>query len=84
MRYVIAIIFAVLGGVFVAAQLAAPMTSSIVADTKFESPDQVEDLHSMLMIGFALLGAFAGWLLGWFVGGFFDHPPKNPAAKPEN
>jgi CDP-diglyceride synthetase len=81
MRYVIAIIFAVLAGLLVAAQYSSVMTSSIVAGTKFQSPDQVEDMHALLMIFFPLLGALAGWVVGWLIGGLFDRTPKPSPVK---
>jgi membrane associated rhomboid family serine protease len=81
MRYVIAIIFAVVAGLFVAAQYSTQLTSGILAGTKFQSPDQVEDMHAMLMIGFALLGAVGGWIVGWLVGGIFDRSPRATPIK---
>lgn len=82
MRYVIAMIFAICVAVFTAAQFAAPLTTSIIDGMKFESPDQVEDIHSALMIGIALLGLIAGWLIGWVVGGLFVG--KEAPVKPDD
>ena len=83
MRYVIAMIFALAVAVFTSAQLAAPLTSSIIDGMKFESPDQVEDIHSALLIGIALIGLIAGWLVGWAVGGLFvaKQAPVTPIDK---
>jgi hypothetical protein len=82
MRYVIAMIFAIVAAVFTAAQFAAPLTTSILDGMKFESPDQVEDLHTALLAGIAFLGLVAGWLIGWLVGGLFVRPdaPEKPDA----
>ncbi len=80
MRYVLAIVCAVLAGLFVAAQFSTQITSDIIAGTKFQSPDDVEDMHAILMIVIPLLGAVAGWIAGWLVGGIFDRTPK--ASKP--
>ena len=71
MRYVIAMIFALAAAVFTAAQFAAPLTTSIIDGMKFESPDDVENIHSALMIGIALLGLIVGWLIGWAVSALF-------------
>lgn len=81
MRYVIAMVFAIIVAVYTAAQFATPLTTSIIDSMKFESPDQVEDIHSALMIGIALLGLIAGWLFGWAVGGLFV---RSDAPKPED
>ena len=83
MRYVIAMIFALAVAVFTAAQFAAPLTSSIIGGMRFESPDQVEDIHSALLIGIALLGLIVGWLIGWAVGGLFTakQAPVTPIDK---
>lgn len=84
MRYVIAMIFAIVVAVFTAAQFAAPLTTSILDGMKFESPDQVEVLHTALLAGIAFLGLVAGWLIGWLVGGLFvrtNAPEKPDAAK---
>lgn len=85
MRYVIAMIFALAVAVFTAAQFAAPMATAITDGMKFESPDQVEDLHTALLAGFAFLGLVAGWILGWLVGGLFvssPSPARSDAPKP--
>ena len=71
MRYVIAMIFAILVAVFVTAQFAAPMTTAILDGLKFESPDQVELYNNLILGGVALLGLIAGWIIGWLVGGLF-------------
>ncbi|MEQ1578033.1 MAG: hypothetical protein ABL894_10295 [Hyphomicrobium sp.] len=81
MRYVIAMIFAICVAVFTAAQFAAPLTTSIIDGMKFESPDQVEDIHSALMIGIALLGLVIGWVIGWAAGGLFV---RSDAAAPKS
>jgi hypothetical protein len=81
MRYVIAMVFAIVVAVFTAAQFAAPLTTSVIDGMKFESPDQVEDLSTALMAGIAFLGLVAGWLIGWAVGGFFVRVPgSSPPA----
>lgn len=78
MRYVIAIIFALIVAVFATAQFAAPLTTSITDGMKFESPDQVEDLQTALLAGLGLLGLIVGWLIGWAVGGLFVSSGNKP------
>lgn len=71
MRYVIAMVFAIVVAVFTAAQFAAPLTTSIIDGMKFDSPDDVEGIHTALLAAIAFLGLVAGWILGWAVGGLF-------------
>jgi hypothetical protein len=81
MRYVIAILFAIVAGYVVATQFAPDMASAMIKSSKFQSPDQVDDYEAILKISIPLLGAAAGFLVGWLVGGLFDRTPKPSRIK---
>jgi F0F1-type ATP synthase assembly protein I len=84
MRYAIAIIFALLAGWFVAANIAPDMATDLIKQSKFQSPDQVDDYEAMLKISIPLVGAAAGFLVGWLIGGLFDRAPKPSPVKRSN
>jgi len=69
MRYVVAMVFAVIG-----AALAAVLASSQVADwvvlhQSFESPDAADSMHMLVYMGSNVVGLLIGWLVGWTVAG---------------
>lgn len=81
MRYVIAILCAIVAGYFVATQYAPDMANAMIKSSKFESPDQVDDYEALLKISIPLIGAAVGFLFGWVIGGLFDRTPKRSPIK---
>ena len=69
MRYVIAILAAVGGGVLVTVFVSSPIASWIVANQVFESPDEVASMHGLIFMLVNLVGVIAGWTVGWWLGG---------------
>ena len=69
MRYLIAMIFAVIGAAAVTVFVSSPVASWAVSKFAFESPDEVADLHALIFMGVNLLGLAAGWTIGWWLGG---------------
>jgi hypothetical protein len=75
MRYLVAMIFAATFAAVTTVFLASPAASFIVDNLKFDSPDQVADLHSALFLGINLFAMLIGWTLGWWLGrGFSTNP----------
>ncbi len=77
MRYLVAMVFAVIG-----AALAALLVSSQVADwavlqQTFESPDDADSMHMAVYMASNATGLVLGWIIGWMVGGGIG---KTPAA----
>jgi len=75
LRYLIAMIFAATLAAVTTVFLATPVASWIVDKLKFDSPDQVADLHSAIFLGVNLLAMLIGWTIGWALGrGFSTNP----------
>jgi F0F1-type ATP synthase membrane subunit c/vacuolar-type H+-ATPase subunit K len=68
MRYVIAMLFAIIGAALMMAFLSSNLASAIVATQRFTSPDDVADMHTALFMAFNLAGLIAGWTIGWLIG----------------
>ncbi len=69
MRYLVAMIFAISVAAATAVFLSGPVASWVVDQMKFDSPDQVGDLHTAVFMGTNLLGMLIGWTIGWALGG---------------
>jgi hypothetical protein len=69
MRYLVAMIFAIAVAAATAVFLSGPVAAFIVGQFKFESPDQVDDLHNIAIMGTNLVGMLIGWTIGWALGG---------------
>ncbi|MBY0227196.1 MAG: hypothetical protein K2Q28_15445 [Hyphomicrobium sp.] len=75
MRYLVAMIFAATFAAVTTVFLATPVASWIVDKLKFDSPDQVADLHSAIFLGVNLFAMLIGWTIGWALGrGFSTNP----------
>ena len=69
MRYIVAIVFALIGGALAALFLGAPVADWVVSHQSFESPDDADNLHMLTYIGSLVGGLLVGWLVGWLIGG---------------
>ncbi len=69
MRYLIAMIFAVVAAAATTVFVSSPVASWVVSKFAFESPDEVGDLHALIFMGVNLLGLAVGWTIGWWLGG---------------
>lgn len=76
MRYLVAMIFAVVAAALTTKFLAAPAADWIVAQQKFESSDDVENLHQMAFLGTNVVGLMFGWIVGWVIGGPLRSGPR--------
>ena len=69
MRYVVAMVFAVIGAALVAVFLSSQAADWVVAHQSFESPDDADNLHMLTYMGSNVAGLIVGWLVGWTVAG---------------
>ncbi len=69
MRYVIAIVFALIGGSLAAVFAGSSVADWVVAHQSFDSSDDAENLHMLTYIGSLVAGLIIGWLVGWIIGG---------------
>jgi hypothetical protein len=76
MRYVIAIIFAIAGAALAMIFVSQGVADFMTARYRFDSPDEVADLHSGVYMACNVLGLILGWLTGWGFGGMFARGPK--------
>ena len=70
MRYLIAMIFAIIGAGATTLFVSSPIASWVVDKFTFDSPDTVADLHSAVFMGVNIIGLAIGWTIGWWLGGF--------------
>jgi hypothetical protein len=68
MRYLVAMIFAATFAAATTVFLATPVASWVVDKLKFDSPDQVGDLHTSIFLGVNLAAMLIGWTIGWALG----------------
>ena len=68
MRYIIAILFAIAGAALAMMYVSHNVADNIVASMRFESPDQVADMHAAIYMATNVAGLLLGWTLGWLIG----------------
>jgi hypothetical protein len=78
MRYVIAMVFAIIGAALMMKFVSSDVATTLVATRKFTSPDDVADMHSALFMALNLAGLIAGWVLGWIFGAIVVRPEARP------
>ncbi len=69
MRYVIAIISAAICAGIAFLFFADPVATWVIAQNKFESSDDVENLNQLVFMAVNLVGLMIGWTIGWALGG---------------
>lgn len=69
MRYVIAMVFAVIGAALAIVFIGQSIADWVVAHQAFDSSDDAENLHMLVFVGTLAGGLLIGWLLGWVIGG---------------
>jgi hypothetical protein len=76
MRYVIAMVVAVLGAGAMMLFVSGEMAATVVKQFRFESPDDVENVHAAVFMGLNIVGLAAGWIVGWAIGGTLGGPKR--------
>ena len=79
MRYLVAIMFAIVGAALAMVFLSGPIANWTTLQVTFESSDDAENLNQMVFMGVNLLGLIVGWTIGWAVAG----PLTRGAQRPE-
>ena len=69
MRYVVAMIFALVGAFLTMWFLSGAVASWAVAHMSFESPDQNDNWFDAVFMAMNILGLIVGWGIGWAVAG---------------
>ena len=75
MRYVFAMVAAIIVALITTLFLSPWLASTAVGMFTFESPDEVGNLEDGVYMLSNLAGLMIGWTIGWFVGGRFDKRP---------
>ena len=69
MRYLIAIIFAIVGAALAMKFLSGPVADWAALQLKFDSSDDAENINQLAFMVVNLAGLIVGWVIGWAVGG---------------
>jgi hypothetical protein len=69
MRYLVAMIFAVIGAALAILFVSSQVADWVVAHRAFESSDDAENLHMLVFIACNFGGLVLGWLVGWVIAG---------------
>jgi len=76
MRYLIAILFALIGAVLAIVFLSGPIANWVALQFSYESSDDAETVNQVAFIVVNLLGLIAGWVVGWALGGRLERPQE--------
>ena len=71
MRYVVAMVFAVIGAALAAVFFSSSIANWAVLQTSFESPDDADNMHMLVYMLANVGGLIVGWIVGWVIGGLF-------------
>jgi len=69
MRYVVAMVFAVIGAGLASVLLSSQVADWVVGRLSFDSPDDADSLHMAVYMASNVAGLIVGWLVGWVIGG---------------
>lgn len=68
MRYVIAMIFAIITTVLAMKFFSGPVSNWIAVQQYYESSDSAETVNQLAFMATNLVGLIIGWTIGWAVG----------------
>lgn len=69
MRYLVAIIFAIVGAALAMHFLSGPVANWAALQFKYDSSDEAENINQLAFMAVNLAGLIVGWTIGWAVGG---------------
>ena len=79
MRYLIAMLVAVVAAVLVTVVVSPQLASMAVGRFTFDSPDEVGNLEDGVYMLSSLSALLVGWVIGWLAGGRLVTRPAPPA-----
>ncbi|WP_072392782.1 hypothetical protein [Hyphomicrobium sp. CS1GBMeth3] len=68
MRYLVAILFAIVGAALAMHFLSGPVSNWVALQFKFESSDEAENINQLAFMAVNLAGLIVGWTIGWAIG----------------
>ncbi len=74
MRYVVAMIFAIVCAVLATITVSSPIATWVTAHFRYDNPDSVADVHSLVFMAANITALLIGWLIGWLIAGAFERP----------
>lgn len=78
MRYLVAIIFAIVGAALAMKFLSGPLADWAALQLKYESSDDAENINQLAFMVVNLAGLIVGWVLGWIIGGQLWRESQRP------
>jgi phosphate/sulfate permease len=79
MRYLVAIVCAVLGAFLATVFVSSTVATMVVGTQRFSDPDQVANMHAAVFMAVNALGLLVGWSVGWLIGGRIAGAEAPPA-----
>lgn len=67
MRYVVAMVVAVIGAALAAVFVSSQVADWVVAQQTFESPDGADSMHMLAYMASNVAGLIIGWTAGWAI-----------------
>lgn len=77
MRYLVAIVFAIIGAALAMHFLSGPVSNWAALQFKFESSDEAENINQLAFMAVNLAGLIVGWTIGWAVGTPLRDTPRS-------
>ena len=77
MRYLVAIVFAIVGAALAMKFLSGPVADWAALQFKYESSDEAENINQLAFMAVNLAGLIVGWTIGWVIAG-----PLRGGARP--
>ena len=79
MRYLIAMVCAVVAAALATIFLSPRLASMMVDQFTFSSPDEVGNLEDGVFMAANFIALLIGWWLGWMIGGRLAKPAVTPS-----
>lgn len=76
MRYVVAMLFAIVVAAVFTLKLSNPVATWTVNQFSWESPDGADAMEALAYMLTSFVGLVLGWVIGWLVGGPLRGVPR--------